>query len=42
MDLEAVIEQDWTCSWNWSMDGTPGAETLFISELTGNRGNVTS
>jgi len=41
IQFEAVIEWDWTSTWRWSMDGTPGAETLFISSLTRNRGNVT-
>jgi len=31
MHLEAVIERDWTSTWRRSMDGAPGAETLFIS-----------
>ena len=39
--LEAMIERDWTSTWRRSMDGAPGDETLFISELTRNRGNVT-
>ena len=29
--LEAVIERDWTSTWKQSMDGAPGADTLFIS-----------
>ena len=41
MHLQAVIEQDWRSTWRWSMGGAPGAETLFIGELTQNRGNVT-
>jgi len=41
MHLEAVMKWDWTSTWRGSMDGTPGAETLFISWLTRNRGNVT-
>ena len=31
MHLEAVIKRDWTSTWRPSMDGMPGAETLFIS-----------
>ena len=31
MQFEAVIERDWTSTWRQSMDGAPGAETLFIS-----------
>jgi len=27
--LEAVIERDWTSTWRRSMDGAPGAETVF-------------
>jgi len=41
MPLEAVIERDWTSTSRRSMDGAPGDETLFISWLTRNRGNVT-
>jgi len=41
MHLEAVMKWDWTSTWRRSMDGTPAAETLLISELTLNRGNVT-
>jgi len=29
--LAAVIKRDWTTTWRRSMDGVPGAETLFIS-----------
>jgi len=39
--LEAVMKWDWTRTWRRSMDGAPGAETLIISYLTHNRGNVT-
>jgi len=39
--LEAVVEWDWTSTWRRSMDGEPGAETLSISYVTRNRGNVT-
>jgi len=41
MHLEAVIEQVWVDTGRQSMDGTPGAETLFISYLTPDCGNVT-
>jgi hypothetical protein len=40
MHFEAVIECDWTSTWRLLNDGTLGAETLFISELTYNYGNV--
>jgi len=30
MHLEAVIERDWTSTYRRSMDGVPGAQTLFI------------
>jgi hypothetical protein len=30
---EAVIEQNWRRTWRGSMDGAPGAETLFIRNL---------
>jgi hypothetical protein len=30
MHLEAIIMRDWLSTWKRSMDGTPGAETLFI------------
>jgi len=29
IDLEAVIERDWMSTWRRSMDGAPGAETVF-------------
>jgi len=41
MHLEAVIERVWTSTLRQSMDGAPGAETLFISQLTRNRRTVT-
>jgi len=31
MHLEAVMKWDLTCTWRQSIDGAPGAETLFIS-----------
>ena len=31
MHLEAVFERVWTRTWRPSLDGAPGAETLFIS-----------
>jgi hypothetical protein len=31
MHLQAMIQQGWTSTGRQSMDGTPGAETLFIS-----------
>ena len=34
MHLEAVIERDTTSTLRRSMDGEPGAETLFIRQLT--------
>jgi len=41
MHSDAVIELVWRCTWRWSMGGAPGAnETLFISSLTRNCGNV--
>jgi len=39
--FEAVIERDWSSTWRWSMDGVLSAGTLFISQLTRKRGNVT-
>ena len=39
--LEAVMEQGWTSTGRRSMDGAPGAETQFISQLARKRGNVT-
>jgi len=41
VNLEAVIERVWTSTSRQSLDGSPGAETLFISQLTCNHGNVT-
>ena len=38
--MEAMIERGSTSTWRRSMDGAPGDETPFISELTRNRGNV--
>jgi len=29
-NLEDVIEPVWTSNWSRSMDGMPGAETLFV------------
>ena len=39
--LETLIVQVWTSAVRQSMDGMPGAENLFVSWLTRNRGNVT-
>jgi len=39
--VEAVFEGDWTSAYSRPMDGAPGAETLFIRQLTCKRGNVT-
>ena len=39
--LEAVIERDWTSTWRGSIDGAPGAETLFISQSIRKCGNMT-
>jgi len=51
MYLQSIIERDWRSTWRWSSwtrsiwrrsrGAVPGAETLFISYLTHNRGNVT-
>jgi hypothetical protein len=41
MYLQAVIKRVWMSSGRQLMDGVPGAETLFISLLTCNSGNVT-
>ena len=40
-NFEAVIKRDWTSTWRRSMDGVLGAQTLFISELTPKRWNLT-
>jgi len=40
-NLEAVVEPVWMSTLRWLMDGSLGAETLFISLLTPNRENVT-
>ena len=40
-NFDAVIKRDGTSTWRWSMDGAPGAVTLFISKLTRKRGNAT-
>ena len=40
MHLEAVTERVWRSTWQWSIGGVPGTETLSISQLTRNRGNV--
>jgi len=41
MHLQAVIEPVWTGTGRQLMDSAPCAETLFISYVTRNHGNVT-
>jgi hypothetical protein len=41
IQLDAMIEQNWTSTWRWSIDGVPGADTLFICYLTWSCGNMT-
>ena len=40
--LEAAMERDWMITWKRLMYGLLDAETLFISQLCCNRGNVTT
>jgi len=39
-DLEAEIKRVWMCTGKQAMDSTLGTNTLFLSLLTRNRGNV--
>jgi hypothetical protein len=41
MHLEAVIDRVWTSTGRQSLDGAQGAQTVFTSYNTHNRGNVT-
>jgi hypothetical protein len=42
MQMEDMIERDWTSTGWSSMDCAQGAETPFLSQFTRNHGTVTS